>query len=362
VTRYAPSLAVALFACTVLLMGLSAALTRSTEGAPPSWLVPVLVVFLVCDAFVGMLVAVRQPANAVGWLFLWFAFGLALNTASSAYASLGLPAGGLAELTRRIGAIAFFASPLLAIALFPDGRLPSRRFRVIWIPVLGQLVLQLLQLRSNIGIVVYLAGAVIAVAAPLARYRSARGVTRLQLKWFFYAAGIVLVSTATLLLATASGNNAAANAAYFAMILSINLVPIAAGIAILRYRLYDIDLLIKRTVVYGATSAAIAATFWVGILVLQALLQPLTSGSELAVAASTLVSFALFQPVRRRVQAAVDRRFDRARYDAVRTLDVFADRLRDEVDLDALRVELLQAVGRTMSPTHTSLWLRTSRQ
>jgi hypothetical protein len=167
VTRYAPSLAVALFACTVLLMGLSAALIRSTEGAPPSWLVPVLVVFLVCDAFVGMLVAVRQPANAVGWLFLLFAFGLALNTASSAYASLGLPAGGPAELTRRLGAAAFFASPVLAIALFPDSRLPSRWFRVVWIPVLGQLALQLLQLRSGIGIVVYLAGVIVAVAAPL---------------------------------------------------------------------------------------------------------------------------------------------------------------------------------------------------
>jgi hypothetical protein len=135
-------------------------------------------------------------------------------------------------------------------------------------------------------------------------------------------------------------------------------LPIAVAIAIFRYRLYDIDVLINRTVVYGATSAAIAATFFLGIVALQAVLRPLTSGSELAIAASTLVSFALFQPIRRRVQDGVNRRFDRSRYDAVRTLDTFADDLRDEVDLDALRSELIGAVSRTMSPAHASLWLR----
>jgi len=136
------------------------------------------------------------------------------------------------------------------------------------------------------------------------------------------------------------------------------LLPVAVAVAILRYRLYDIDLLINRTVVYGATSAAIALTFFVGILALQAPLVPLTSGSELTVAASTLISFALFQPIRRRVQDAVDRRFDRARYDAARTLEAFADRLREEVDLDALRGDLLTAVERTMAPAHASVWLR----
>jgi branched-subunit amino acid ABC-type transport system permease component len=110
--------------------------------------------------------------------------------------------------------------------------------------------------------------------------------------------------------------------------------------------------------VYGATSAAIALTFFAGIVVLQALLRPLTSGSELAVAASTLASFALFQPIRRRVQDAVDRRFYRSRYDAVRTLDSFAVRLRDEVDLDAVRADLLGSVQQTVAPAHMSLWLR----
>jgi hypothetical protein len=110
--------------------------------------------------------------------------------------------------------------------------------------------------------------------------------------------------------------------------------------------------------VYGATSAAIALTFFAGIVVLQSVLRPLISGSELAVAASTLLSFALFQPIRRRVQVAVDRRFDRSRYDAARTLDAFADLMRDEVNLDALRADLLGSVQQTMSPAHMSLWLR----
>ena len=141
-----------------------------------------------------------------------------------------------------------------------------------------------------------------------------------------------------------------------------HLVPISVAIAILRDRLYDIDVLINRTLVYGVTSAAIAATFFVGLVALQAALRPLTSGSELAVAASTLVSFALFQPIRRRVRDAVDRRFDRRRYDAERTLDAFAARLREQVDLVALQGELLAAVSETVQPAHAGVWLREAKR
>jgi len=142
----------------------------------------------------------------------------------------------------------------------------------------------------------------------------------------------------------------------------VDLIPISVAVAILRYRLYDIDLLINRTIVYAVTSTAIAVTFFLGLVALQGALRPLTSGSELAVAASTLLSFALFQPIRRRVQDAVNRRFDRARYNAARTVDGFADRLRDEVDLTALRADLLGAVQLTMAPAHASLWLREQRR
>jgi hypothetical protein len=138
----------------------------------------------------------------------------------------------------------------------------------------------------------------------------------------------------------------------------MDLIPISVAVAILRYRLYDIDVLINRTLVYGATSAAIALTFFLGLVALQPLLRPITNGSDLGVAAATLLSFALFQPIRRRVQDAVNRRFDRSRYNAARTIDGFTDQLRDEVDLDELRVDLLGAVQLTMAPAHVSLWLR----
>ena len=135
-------------------------------------------------------------------------------------------------------------------------------------------------------------------------------------------------------------------------------VPIAIGIAILRYRLYDIDVLINRALVYGATTAMIGVAFFAGIVVLQAILRPLTGGSEVAVAASTLLSFALFQPLRHRIQGVVDRRFFRSRYDAVRILDAFSSRLRDEVDLDAVRADLVDAAHRTVQPVHANVWLR----
>jgi len=136
------------------------------------------------------------------------------------------------------------------------------------------------------------------------------------------------------------------------------LIPVCMAVAIVRHRLFDIDVLINRALVYGATTAGIAVAFFAGIVVLQALLRPITSGSEFAVAASTLTSVALFQPLRARVQRAVDRRFYRSRYDAARTLDAFSVRLRDEVDLDAVRGELVAAVRDTVQPAHASVWLR----
>jgi hypothetical protein len=195
---------------------------------------------------------------------------------------------------------------------------------------------------------------VIPVAAVLARFRTTGGNERQQLKWFAYASSISMLFfvTAGVFFPYLAGFGP------LMAILAIDLIPISVAIAILRYRLYDIDLLIKRTLVYGATTAAIAATFWIGILALQRLLSPVTSGSEVAIAASTLASLALFQPVRHRVQEAVDRRFDRSRYNAGRTVDAFADVLREEVDLDEVRADLIGAVQQTMSPAHTSLWLR----
>jgi hypothetical protein len=135
-------------------------------------------------------------------------------------------------------------------------------------------------------------------------------------------------------------------------------IPTVIGVAILRYRLYDIDLVINRTLVYGATTAVIAAAFFGGIVLLQSVLRPLTGGNEAAVAISTLASVALFQPLRARIQTAVDRRFYRSRYDGARTVDDFSVRLRDEVELDAVRSDLLRTACDTMQPAHASVWVR----
>jgi hypothetical protein len=135
-------------------------------------------------------------------------------------------------------------------------------------------------------------------------------------------------------------------------------LPIAMAVAILRHRLYDIDLLVRRTLVYGLVSALLLATYVAAVVLLQAVLRPLTAGSDLAVAGSTLLVVALFQPIRRRVQDLVDRRFYRARYDSARAVDLFASRLRSEVDIDAVRFDLIAVVDEALRPSQASVWLR----
>jgi hypothetical protein len=223
---------------------------------------------------------------------------------------------------------------------------------------------RLLDVALLIPLALGLAAFALGASSLRTRYQGASDLERQQLKWLF---GGVALWAATYTIVTPAFFSDAFGVAVDPLIpylgrigagLGFSIVPVVIGIAILRYRLYEIDVLIKRTVVYATTSAAVAAVFVLGILALQGILRPLTSGSELAIAASTLVSFGLFQPIRRRVQDAVNRRFDRSRYDTARTLDAFADQLRDEVDLDAVRTDLLGVVRQTMAPAHTSLWLR----
>ncbi len=195
--------------------------------------------------------------------------------------------------------------------------------------------------------------AMLALASVVARFRAAHGVERQQMKSFAFGGGVLALG-----FLAGAGLQEQGKIGQIFFIVALQVVPISVALPVLRYRLYDIDILINRALVYGATTAAIGAAFFAGIVVLQAVLRPITGGSEAAVAASTLFSFALFQPLRRRVQHAVDRRFYRSRYDAIRTLDEFSVRLRDQVALDSVRADLLEAVRDTVQPTHASVWLR----
>jgi hypothetical protein len=215
--------------------------------------------------------------------------------------------------------------------------------------------------QGNLGGLPLIVGTIVAFAELVRRYRTAGGAEREQIKWL----AIPVVALLTALTATAVTISLGVDRlppvnAIVGILYAIAglLLPVAMGIAVLRYRLYDIDILINRALVYGATTVGIAAAFFGGIVVLEAAIRPFTSGSELAVAGSTLLCFALFQPLRRRIQAAVDRRFYRSRYDAALTVDIFSATLRDEVDLDAVRADLVDAVTQTVQPAHASVWLR----
>lgn len=390
-------LAWATWAATLLGIAIGASLlvANRTTAVPVSpigyngfWSFAALTFVGLSFASVGALLALRRPGNAIGWLFCGTGVLAGAELLSSQYAIYGLltEPGSLprpelgAWLYEWTGFVAACITATFVLMLFPDGRLPSPAWRPLpWLAGIGIVLtasllavwpgpLLLTPFVENplrfaaardavvtvglLGVGLVLGAVVLSIASLALRYRRARRLERQQIKWIAYIAGIHAVAFAMFTLQF--------YAAPALIALAASAIPIATGIAILRHRLYDIDLLIKRTVVYGATSAAIAASFLIGIVALQALLRPLTSGSELAVAASTLVSFALFRPILRRVQDVVNRRFDRARYDAARTLEAFADRLRDEVDLDTLRGNLLSAVERTMAPAHASIWLRDS--
>jgi len=335
---------------------------------------------------VGAVVTLRRPANAIGWLLLCAGLcsavgGLALEY--GVYAIFGraiaLPGGVFgAWLGSWIWAFYIIVVLPLVLLLFPDGRpLSTRWWLVGWAAIIEALLtaafmafkpgpLQLAPYIDNpftplASSLIYTLGTLSgwlsvpviggAVLSQVVRFRRSAGIERAQIKWLaFSAVPLGAAAFASIVLPDKLGQ-----VLFVLLLLS---VPVAVGIAILRYRLYDIDLLINRTLVYGATSTAIAVFFFAGIVALQTLLRPLTAGSDLAVAGATIVSFGLFQPVRRRIQGAVDRRFNRSRYNAARALDAFADRVRNEVELDALRAHILRVVNRTVAPAHASLWLR----
>ena len=345
---------------------------------------------------IGALVASRYPENAVGWIFcsvglVFLTEGLALSYANFAlFVRSGSPPGGrvMAWVSAWVGGPGLLGIFAFLLLLFPDGRLPTRRWRpVVWVATIAIAVVTFAHafgpgpLRNSdfpsvvnpFGIealagvsdllefsafLLMLATVLASVVSLVLRFRRARRLERQQIKWFAYAGALlaaVFVAGPTVL-----WSPAVPGWIWFtAFFLAVAGMPISAGVAILRYRLYEIDLLINRTLVYGSLTAMLAALYFGGIVLLQRVFVALTGEkSTLAVVASTLVIAAAFHPLRRRVQGFVDRRFYRSKYDARKTLEAFSAKLRDETDLDALKDDLVGVVRETMQPSHVSLWLR----
>jgi hypothetical protein len=340
---------------------------------------------------VGALVVARRPANAIGWLFSaigLLALGVSLAGEYSQYAYVTQPG----RLPFAVGAVWYLAwaaflvfglTFTFTLLLFPTGRLLSPRWRPIaWlaaIEIIANSVLAALQptlrleyaartIPNPIGISglpgpeqgavgavlggLFIAVSLAACASLVLRFRRARGEERQQLKWFAYAAALLVTGNVVgALVRPSSGDLIAA--------LTIALLPVAAGIAILRYRLYEIDRLINRTLVYGLLTAVLGGGYAGAVLVLGQLFGGVTGDPpSWAVAGATLAVAALFQPARRRIQAVVDRRFNRRKYNTATTIQAYSTRLRDQIDLDTLSTELLAVVDQTMEPTRVSLWLR----
>ena len=275
------------------------------------------------------------------------------------------------------------------LLLFPDGRPPSPRWRIVaWVAALaGGVILPLGALRpdqklgpiespfraqgavgeaiaaiTNVGLNVVFAAVLLCALSLVFRYRRAAGVERQQIKWFAYAAALFGVTLAvSLIIEDLLGLNPPLPDMAWVVFNNAPIIAlyVAVGVAVLKYRLYDIDLLINRTLVYGTLTATLVALYFGGIVASQRVFVVLTGErSTLAVVASTLAIAALFNPLRRRVQEFVDRRFYRRRHDARKTLEVFSAKLRDETDLDALCGELMGVAGASVQPEHVSLWLR----
>jgi hypothetical protein len=365
--------------------------TPLPQGAPPWRDQAVSLVGIVGAPILGGLIASRRPRNPYGWVWLGFGLSLALQQFAASYAAYALVAPGtlVAPLTisRVLGLgnqVSLALAPFLLL-LFPTGRLPSRRWRLLaWISALsGATIMALVFLFDNpdqvggtIGImagsVVFVIFATIALSALslLFRYRRARGVVRQQLKWVAFTAvlaAIFLVGgqlfwLAGLLISYLVGGDLPGLNRSLDNLVSVAIevcLYAGVGIAILRYRLYDIDIIINRTLVYGTLTVSLGLVYLGGVISLQGLLRALTGqGSQLAIVASTLLIAALFNPLRRRVQNFIDHLFYRRKYDAAKTLETFSAKLRDETDLDALNSELLSTVRQTMQPEHISLWLR----
>jgi hypothetical protein len=351
-------------------------------------------------ATVGAILVIRRPGNGIGWLLTTIAWVFAL-----AWLPVQATVEGLQTLTAPpiVLAVAWFKSswslPLaftlvacLAI-VFPTGRLPVgwwRRPAMLLLIAMGATTLSaaiwpvlevqpggvdhMIAMPNPLGLlphgrldagpdafpagVFIFALLVASIVSMLARYARSDGIERLQLRWLVTGLAAVAIAVPVGFLLFALFGSAIGGVAWLPAIIAFTLPPVAIGIAVLRYRLYEIDRLVSRTIGWTIVTGILAATFAAMVVGLQAVLAGFTQGQTLAVAASTLAAFASFQPVRRRVQAIVDRRFDRARYDGDRTTAAFAERLRDQIDLGGVEADIAGTIESALRPTSTGVWIR----
>jgi hypothetical protein len=338
---------------------------------------------------VGAVVASRVPNNPIGWLCILMALLPAIAGLGDEYVfralepSSELPGAGYVAITQTFWN-SFIALPGMLLLMFPTGRPPGRRWRYVGFAIVAGLTLlvgaDLVRpttdyegLRNPLGIealrsatttadhvggLLIAAGALTSFASLLFRFARAGSEERQQLKLLAYSLALIAIGVVLGAVFEMRGNLEASNAVISGSLISI---PISIGFAVLKHRLYDIDRIINRTIVYAVLTAVLGLAYLALVFVLQQALSPVTEESDLAIAASTLAVAALFGPVRRRLQSFIDRRFYRRRFDAAKTVDEFNLRLRDEVDIEHLSSRLVSVVSDTVQPAHVSLWLRASR-
>jgi len=349
----------------------------------------------------GLLILIRQPRNTIGWVLQGVGVTWGVGSLLDSYATYGLVlnpgslprADVAAALNEGTWAPWIGLMGIFLILLFPDGRLPSPRWRPVgWLAAVTMVAvtvvidldpgrleegpipnmtnpigLEAARLPLSVLLAVFLPLLPLCIVASavalVLRFRRSHGFERQQIKWLATAGSLVATLYLLAMASTLTTSFMDQSPSWVLVLqnvstLSFGLLPVAIGFAVLRYRLYDIDVVINRALVYGSLSAALAAVYLGLVLLLQLVLSPLTDQSDLAVAGSTLAVAALFRPARGRIQSIVDRRFYRNRYDAARTLDAFAGRLRHELDLETVGTDLRTAVRDTMQPVHVSLWVR----
>jgi MFS family permease len=355
----------------------------------PLFVLPLIAVMVACYAGIGALIGTRQPGNPVGWLLLGAALVQGASIFASGYATTSVAefGGSLPGTVAMAWLASFTFVPTLGIALvvvplvFPTGQLLSPRWRwVVVVAIVASLLtlvryaflpgrLDSVDLQNPFGIALLLraepilragdplmlfVGFPLALLSIVLRFRRGSPVERAQLKWFASAA---LFATVFLTLSFLTPSPLT-DVGWVLGIVGVGLIPMSIAVALLRYRLYDIDRIISRTIAWTVVSAILVAGFAIGIVALQGLLSGVTQGQTLAVAATTLIAFGVAQPLLRRVQSAVDHRFNREHYDAQRTVDAFGERLRGEVAMDAVAHDLQATIQLAVRPAVQGLWLR----